>query len=185
MISFFVVEFLQRQLKNLKDNLKKCLDKRNRMTRSGAAASSLPKCKYFEQMRFLHEKTANRPTESNIIQAETALQSEDVLDGPLAPQISVRPVVLNGTKRKASDTPSSCGSQGYKNRQERFDNAILKELESTNNAIKSVVTTDNEDEVSLYCKSLIPIISSFPVKKKRLAMIKVSQLLFELEFEHE
>eukprot|EP00795_Rhopilema_esculentum_P000972 gene972-10740_t len=117
--------------------------------------------------------------------AETALQSEDVLDGPLAPQISVRPVVLSGTKRKASDTPSSCGSQGYKNRQERFDNAILKELESTNNAIKSVVTTDNEDEVSLYCKSIIPIISSFSIKKKRLAMIKVSQLLFELEFEHE
>ena len=73
----------------------------------------------------------------------------------------------------------------YKNRQERFDNAILKELESTNNAIKSVVTSDNEDEVSLYCKSIIPTISSFPVKKKRLVMIKVSQLLFELEFEHE
>ena len=135
------------------------------MTRSGAAASSLPKCKYFEQMRFLQEKTANRPTESSIIQAETALQSEDVFDGPLARQISVRPVVLNSTKRKASDTPSSCSSQGYKNCQERFDNAILKELESKNNAIKSVVTIDNEDEVSLYCKSIIPIISSFSVKK--------------------
>ena len=57
------------------------------MTRSGAAACSLPKCKYFEKMRFLHEKTVNRPTKSNIIQTETALQSEDVLDGPLAPQI--------------------------------------------------------------------------------------------------
>ena len=36
------------------------------MTRSGAAASSLPQCKYFHQMKFLHEKTANQPTESNI-----------------------------------------------------------------------------------------------------------------------
>ena len=155
------------------------------MTRSGAAVSSLPKCKYFEQMRFLHEKTANRPTESNIIQGATAMQSEDVLDSPLTPQISVEPVVINGTKRKASDTPSSSGSQGFKNRQERFDNAILKELESTNNAIKSAVATDSEDEVSLYCKSLIPIMTSFPVKKKRLAMIKASQLLFALEFEDE
>jgi hypothetical protein len=51
---------LQRQRKNLKDNLKKCLDKRQQMTKSGqsgAAASSLPQCKYFEQMKFLHEKT--------------------------------------------------------------------------------------------------------------------------------
>ena len=70
------------------------------MTRSGAAASSLPKCKYFEQMRFLHENTANRPTESNMFQVETALQSADVLDGQLAPQISVRPVVLNGKKER-------------------------------------------------------------------------------------
>ena len=37
------------------------------MSKSGAAPSSLPKCKYFEQMRFLHDKTANRPTDSNII----------------------------------------------------------------------------------------------------------------------
>lgn len=26
---------------------------------SGAAASSLPQCKYFEQMKFLHEKTSS------------------------------------------------------------------------------------------------------------------------------
>ena len=56
------MEFLQKQLKNLKENLKKYLDKRNQMTRSGAAAESLPKFKYFEQMRLLHEKSANKPT---------------------------------------------------------------------------------------------------------------------------
>ena len=60
------MEFIQKQLKNLKDSLKKCLDKRNQMTRSGAAASTLPKCKFFEQMAFLHEKSANKATESNV-----------------------------------------------------------------------------------------------------------------------
>ena len=59
-------DFLQKKLKNLKDTLKKCLDKRNRMTRSGAAASNLPKCRLFDQMAFLHEKSANKPTESNV-----------------------------------------------------------------------------------------------------------------------
>ena len=49
--------------------MKKCLDKRQQMTRSGAPASVLPQCKFFEQMRFLHDKTANKPTESNISHA--------------------------------------------------------------------------------------------------------------------
>ena len=46
--------------------LKKCLDKRKEMTRSGAAAASLPVCKYFESMQFLYDKTLNLPTESNV-----------------------------------------------------------------------------------------------------------------------
>ena len=36
------------------------------MTRSGAAAPSLPKCRYFEQMAFLYGSVENRPTESNL-----------------------------------------------------------------------------------------------------------------------
>ena len=36
------------------------------MTKSGAAASSLPKCKFFDEMTFLHEKSCNRPRESNL-----------------------------------------------------------------------------------------------------------------------
>ena len=64
--TFFSVDFLHKQLKNLKDTLKKYLDKRNCMTRSGAAAAMLLKCNFFEQMAFLHEKSANKPTESNL-----------------------------------------------------------------------------------------------------------------------
>ena len=62
---------LQKQLKNLKGMLKKCLDKRNRMTRSGAAAVNLPKCKYFDQMAFLHGKSANKVTKTNLSQPST------------------------------------------------------------------------------------------------------------------
>ena len=66
MLISILVEFLQKQSKYLKDNLKKCLDTRSKLTKSGAPASSLPKCNYFEVMRFLHDKTANKPTESNL-----------------------------------------------------------------------------------------------------------------------
>ena len=66
MLIFILVEFLQKQLKYLNGNLKKCLDRRSKLIKSGAPASSLPKCNYFEVMRFLHDKTANKPTESNL-----------------------------------------------------------------------------------------------------------------------
>ena len=59
-------EFLQKQLRYLKGNLKKCLDSRSKHTKSGAPALSLPKCNYLEVMRFLHDKTANKPTKSNL-----------------------------------------------------------------------------------------------------------------------
>ena len=63
--------FLQKQLKKLTNMLKKCLDKRNRMPRSCAAAVSLPKCQYFDQMVFLHEKSVNKVTEANLSQPST------------------------------------------------------------------------------------------------------------------
>ena len=66
MLISILVEFLQKQLKYLKYNLKKCLGRRSKLTKSGAPASSWPKCNYFEVMRFLHEKTINKPTESNL-----------------------------------------------------------------------------------------------------------------------
>ena len=42
---------------------------------------------------------------------------------------------------------------------------------------------ESEDcEDALYCKSLVPIMKALPLKKKRLAKIKIIQLLFDLEF---
>ena len=66
MLISILVGFLQKQLKYLKYNLKKCLGRRSKLTKSGAPASALPKCNYFEVMQFLHDKTANKPTESNL-----------------------------------------------------------------------------------------------------------------------
>ena len=63
MIYLLLVPFIQKQLKNLKDTLKKC-----RITRSAAAAINLPKCQYFDMMAFLHEKSVNRVTETNLSQ---------------------------------------------------------------------------------------------------------------------
>ena len=111
------VEFVQRNLRNLKDNLKKCFDKRRQMSKSGAAASALPTCKYFEQMWFLHDKTANRPTDSNITPLPVESTRSDIYE-PIPATTTLRPTIAscitaspstsattasNLSKRKASD----------------------------------------------------------------------------------
>ena len=37
------------------------------MTRSGAPKSYLPKCKYFNQLQFIHDKVTNKQTDSNLL----------------------------------------------------------------------------------------------------------------------
>lgn len=166
------VEFLQRQWKNLKDAMKKCLDKRNRMTRSGAGATELPKCKYFNQLAFLRDKTANKITESNVSLPQTSQTSEDFM--PLSP--------LNSPTSSTASVVNKNISK--KRRTDSLEQILEKSLVDCDSALKEV-NEDNKDEDSLYCRSLVPILKDLPVKKRRLAKIKISQLLYDLEFEVE
>jgi hypothetical protein len=165
---------------------------RQRMTKSGAAASSLPRCKYFEQMKFLHEKTSNQATESNLTYSQNSVQQ--VTPSPSATISIPNPShstcsSTTTTKRKASEMsiPPTSSRHGFqKSRQDAIDMAILKQLETTDKFIdgnKSLANEETDDEVSHYCKSLIPVISALALRKKRLAMIKIRQLLFDIEFE--
>ena len=82
--------------------------------------------------------------------------------------------------------PPSSSRHGFKTRQDVIDTAILKQLEMTDKQInESFSKEESNDETSLYCKSLIPIINALPLKKRRLATIKISQLLFDIEFEEQ
>ena len=62
---FVLVSFLKAQWKYMRDNQKRCLVKRNAMTKSGVAAHTLPKCKFFNQLQFLQEKVSNKESHSN------------------------------------------------------------------------------------------------------------------------
>lgn len=44
---------------------------------------------------------------------------------------------------------------------------------------------EDEDEDALYCRSLIPQMKGLLLKKKRFAKIKISELLYKLEFDEE
>ena len=58
---------------------------------------------------------------------------------------------------------------------------LMKQLSDTDNGIKKLLT-ESESEDSHYCRSLVPMLEMLPLKKKRLAKIRISQLLHELQF---
>ena len=59
---------------------------------------------------------------------------------------------------------------------------LMKQLSDTDNDIKKLLT-ESESEESLLYRSLVPMLEMLPMKKKRLAKIRISQLLHELQFD--
>ena len=194
MFLIFSVDFLQKQLKYLKDNLKKCLDRRSKMQKSGAPASSLPKCNYFHQMSFLHDKTRNRPSESNMSitlndmvpvneTAPTQLRDE-ILTQSLTPVASPATPLSTSFSSTNFDVPSTKNPREKRKRSDdtaRQRSKILEQIGSIETELKRNQEDDRED--SLYCRSLIPTLQKLPPRKNKLAKIKISQLLFEMEFD--
>ena len=219
----------------MKDNLKRCLDRRRALTRSGAAYSTLPTCKYFDLMAFLHERTENKPTDSNIQSqmmqdsqafteslsaqqsslstqvigskllnqredSETLSQSQIILQRPIPPTASpsysaapspcssvgsvdagiISPTSTEqrkGTKRKSSAASISMNSDAmFLQQVKNFDDKIIHKMQEKREESTEVC------EDSLYCKSLIPVLRGLPLRKKRLAKVKISSLLYDIEF---
>ena len=173
---YFLVPYLQRTFKNLKDSLKKCLDKRKAMTRSGAAAGTLPMCKYFELMCFLHEKTSNLPTSSNVeidipehsliesVETEINTPQEEIPSAtnniPLPLSTCSTPVnggpPLKRTRRKNSNEQKS-DHDPFLDQMKNMDEKIL-------NCIQLNKENEN-DEATLFCRSLIPALKDMDKKK--------------------
>eukprot|EP00112_Aurelia_sp_Birch-Aquarium-sp1_P000819 Seg10781.1 transcript_id=Seg10781.1/GoldUCD/mRNA.D3Y31 product="hypothetical protein" protein_id=Seg10781.1/GoldUCD/D3Y31 len=133
----------------------------------------------------------NRPSESNVLIPvngmvtidETApielsdaifIQSQTPIPSPLSTSSCSTNFEVPSTKkprekRKRSDDTTERTSH------------ILEQIGSIETELKKSQEDDNED--SLYCRSLIPTLKKLPPRKNKLAKIKISQLLFEMEFD--
>ena len=58
---------------------------------------------------------------------------------------------------------------------------LTKQLSDTDNDIKKL-PTESESEDSLCCKSTVHMLEMLPFQKKRSSKIRISQLLYELQF---
>ena len=110
-------------------------------------------------MRFLYDKTANEPTESNL-----CLPND-------TPHVSEKQnYATTVTEMSGENLPGKRKNRNPETTQKVIDAELLHQL-------KMWIVAD-----ALHCKSLVPIMKALPLKKKKLAKIKISQLLFDLEF---
>ena len=188
MLILSTVEFLKTQFKNLRDNLKRCLDRQARATKSGAAASKIAMSKYYNELAFLCDKTANKPTQSNV-------KIITVPDGRVDTQLpsskhQQETVTQDGTKRNfeevVDNSPINMKSRKSAKQRAKIGYAVdamlvktLKDMEKP--SIPAVSETIDAD--TLFCKSLIPNLKELPAKKNRQAKLKIQQVLYDLEFE--
>ena len=184
----FLVEYLKTQWKYLKDNFKRCITNRNKLTRSGAAGGKLPQCKYFEQMQFVLDKVSNKSSVSNIDMSvdddELPLSPSPETSSPKADTAAS----ING-KRECEEAVFVMPSAKRKNRDNlamQVDSMLVKtlaNLHAPHNLAPAKTPSEEPDADYLFCNSLTPVLQNLPSKKNRLAKIKIQQLLFGMEFE--
>ena len=189
----FLAEFLKAEWKKLKENFKCCIDKRARLTRSGAATDSLPKCKYFDQLLFIHDKVKNRETESNVNlgdsnEEQEQSSTESICTMQTNPSRSSTPT----TKRANSDemdglyyTPTSAKTSKRNELSMQVDAMLVKSLNDLKEPapIQPTIVDHTEDADTHFCKSIIELLKSFAPKQNRLAKMKIQQALFDIEFD--
>lgn len=181
---FPLVLYLQKIFKNLKDSLKKCLDKRRALSKSGAAASALPTCKYFEVMRFLHEKTSNLETHSNVDLEIQAVSNNSLELSPSVPSQSSVPSSSSSSrisdakcaKRKCTSTDQN---DPFLDQVKSMDEKMINYLGKITNPEEN----HGKDEAELFCISLIPVLRDMDKKQLRLAKLKMQQMLYDLQYE--
>ena len=160
MVGYFyycVVDFLKQEFKRLKDNLKKCMDRREKATKSGAPQSKLPQCKYFTQLLSLTDKTVNKPTESNV--SIIISEGEDLIEeSPLELQPTT------STPSKTQSVSQSCTNGNIGSRSQFHD---LEAQPSSTSAKKSKPLLTNTSDTSQPKKShaeLAHVVDSMLVK---------------------
>lgn len=183
-LTFSLVESMKNQWKSLRENYKRCMSKRNLMSRSGAASSKLPRCKFFEQLVFLTDTICSRGGgESNVtLDNENSNSFSDVQSNVSSPDD-------NQYRDLSFISPPEKKSKNRKEEQHTtaLDVAIEKTMKEINQTTSLLEKAESQSECEdlLFCRSLVPTLKRLPNRKKCLAKIRIRELLFHLEFDDE
>ena len=165
---------MNKEFDRLKDNYRRCIRKREQLTRSGSGSTKkLPTCDYFVELSFLRDVVSGRKTESNV--------EYEIID----------PVKVSESSSLSLDNQSSdqvfepkTSQKARKRRSDQIDDLLAISLANDlSNVSKtgSCETNNQQDEDTLFCLSLVSSFKGMKGKTKQMAKIKVLQVLFELE----
>ena len=121
------------------------MNKSAQMSKSGAAAHTLPKCKCFSQLQFLHEKVINKETESNV---RNDFIHQETLTSPPELSLPTTSRLQSPTKHEAT-SPSICSQPPSKSK--RRNTQIGEENNEGNTAVDSellMVTKDMNNQTN-------------------------------------
>ena len=174
---FTLVDYLKKEWEKLRDNYRKCLQRRDKLTRSGAGSKKLPRCNFFSELSFLKDVTTNRKTCSNINFEQNL---ENAVDNGKDHQVEVA-------------SQSQPAKQSLKRRQDLqigIDTLIYKALSDSSESKKENVPSwklesHSDDPETLFCLSLVDTLKQLPPRKKHLAKMKINELFYNLTEQEE
>lgn len=145
------------------------------MSRSGAASATLPKCKLFEQLSFIHDNVSNRHTVSNVTNSEESQSEADLFTPPPSPMPGTSRQILSAGSTSDEGKPTKRLRQ-QKQTSDSVDQALIDMLKQQNKS------EDLDGDFS-FAQSIVPILKSLPPKKNRQAKVAIQQLLIDYEFD--
>ena len=178
---------LKRRWKNLRDGMMRCLKKISEGQKSGAGASKVPTCKFFNQLLFLRDFVSNRETNSNItlpIESEV----DDIISCEKSPE---QHQVCSDTARLKEKTPTREKSSAKRklaltdenkpfgrlnkraDRQEKIDLLLVNPLSKSEDQQKE--NSELRSSNQLFCDSIVEILDKLPSKKNRWQELKYSR----------
>ena len=155
--------------------LKNCMKNREKMTRSGAEASTLPTCKLFTQLLFIKDTVLNHPTATNISINDLQQDNVDLFTPPPSPSSSTCVSSFQDTTKRGCTIQES--RKRSKTSLETVDKMLLDAFRDEGKKEKTLAT-----DVS-FAESIVPLLRALPPRKNRLAKIEIQQVLMKYEFD--
>ena len=203
LFNFFILgAAAEKEFARLKDNYRKCLRRREQITRSGSGAKRPPTCNFFKELGFLQDILSGRETHSNINVRHNLPgdDSQSPIQPPCTPIpsfdciIESTPITSSSSrngdssnfeenfeirkKKKKKELPSEKADK-KNNLDDILHTALLKNL--NDDTEKNPDETEKKDSNQLFCESIVESLRLLRPKVNKLARIKIMQILYDLE----
>ena len=179
------------QWTKLKENFRKCLKRREKATRSGAGRTQLPSCQYYKELQFITDTIANRPTCSNVSPTANpnmfappspSNYSQTYPDFAVDSSLNERSVPSPATivvPPPATVTEGPSNKKRKKDMKDDVNSLLMASIKRDLIATESAESNDKDPD-TLFCLSLVQDFKELPAPKKRLARVKIMQILCEM-----